>query len=102
MAVKVFIERTVRKGYETYVWDMLRTLRGEALKQRGYLYGETWRSTQDPRTLIAVSTWGTQAHWDMWSVSPFKLKMEERLSPMLARNPRVRIFEEYGGPQNEP
>jgi quinol monooxygenase YgiN len=98
MAVKVLIERTVRQGYEPYVLDMLQTLRGEALRQKGYLYGETWRSLQDPQVIVVVSTWGTRAHWDIWSVTPFRQKMEERLGPMLAGEPRVQVFEEHIGP----
>ena len=41
MAIKVLIERTVKAGREGLVWDVLRDLRGEAVRQRGYLYGET-------------------------------------------------------------
>ena len=44
MAVKVFIERRVKAGYEDSVWALLRDLRSQAVRQRGYLYGETWRS----------------------------------------------------------
>ena len=98
MAVKVLIERTVRKGYDPYVWNMLRALRSEALHQKGYLYGETWRSIQNPRVLVNVSTWGTREHWDVWSATPFKQKMEERLVPMLTKPSRVQVFEEYSGP----
>mgnify|MGYP001570511416 CR=1 FL=1 len=98
MAVKVLIERTVRQGYEPYVLDMLQTLRGEALRQKGYLYGETWRSLQDPQVIAVVSTWGTRAHWEVWSITPYRQKMEERLTLMLDWEPRVQIFEEYSGP----
>ena len=98
MAVKVLIERTIREGYEPYVWDMLRTLRGEALRHRGYLYGETWRSLEDPRVLVIVSVWGTREHWEAWAETTFRQKMEERLSPMLVQPPAVHVFEEYSGP----
>ena len=51
MAIKVLIERTVKAGREELVWDILRDLRGEAVRQRGYLYGETWRSLDNPRVV---------------------------------------------------
>ncbi|MBI2855219.1 MAG: antibiotic biosynthesis monooxygenase [Chloroflexi bacterium] len=98
MTVKVLIERKVREGYEPYVWNMLRTIRSEALRQRGYLYGETWRSLEDPGVLVVISTWGTREHYEFWSMSPFRQKMEERLLPMLAQPPIVHIFEEFSGP----
>ena len=51
LAVKVFIERYVKAGCEEAVWEMLRDLRSQAVLQRGYLYGETWRSLDNPRRL---------------------------------------------------
>ena len=56
MAIKVLIERTVKAGREELVWDILRDLRGEAVRQRGYLYGETWRSLDNPRVFMVSST----------------------------------------------
>ena len=44
MAVKVLIERRVKAGNEETEWEMLRDLRSEALKKRGFLNGETWRT----------------------------------------------------------
>ena len=66
MAIKVLIERTVKAGREELVWDMLRDLRGEAVRQRGYLYGETWRSLDNPKVFMVSSTWGHADYWDNW------------------------------------
>ena len=41
MGVKVVLERTVKAGYENTVWEKLRDLRSQAVRQRGYMYGET-------------------------------------------------------------
>ena len=49
MAIKVLIERKIQAGHEDLVWNMLRKLRSEAVRQKGYLYGETWRSLDNPR-----------------------------------------------------
>ena len=45
----------MKTGYEEIVWEMLRDLKGQALRQRGYLYSETWRSVENPRTFVVVS-----------------------------------------------
>ena len=58
MAIKVLIERRVKAGHEDLVWEMLRDLRGQAVRQKGYLYGETWRSLDNPRIFLVSSTWG--------------------------------------------
>ena len=49
MAVKVHIERSVKADHEDLVWNMLRELRSHAFRQKGCLYGETWRSLDNPR-----------------------------------------------------
>ena len=94
MAVKVFIERWVEAGYEEAVWEMLRDLRGEALRQRGYLYGETWRSLEDPRLFVVVSVWGGREHWERWFDDDFRRKMDSRINQMLRMPSTARIFEE--------
>ena len=94
MAVKVLIERRVRKGYEELVWQMLRDLRGQAVRQKGYLYGETWRSLDDPRLFMVSSTWGCREYWDAWVTDEFRQRMEVRIRPYLRRDVSIRVFEE--------
>ena len=43
MAVKVLIERYVKAGKEKAVQLLLSDLRSQAVRQKGYMYGETWR-----------------------------------------------------------
>ena len=94
MGVKVFLERTVRAGYENTVWEKLRDLRSQAVRQRGYMYGETWRSMDNPRTFVVVSVWGTREHWETWANDGFRRKMDESINPMLRKPCTIRVFEE--------
>ncbi len=94
MAVKVLIERRVKKGYEELVWDMLRDLRGQAVRQKGYLYGETWRSLDDPRVFLVSSTWGCREYWEVWVNDDFRKRMEERIRAYLRKTGTIRVFEE--------
>ena len=94
MAVKVLIERRVRKGCEELVWQMLRDLRGQAVRQKGYLYGETWRSLDDPRVFMVSSTWGHREYWDAWVNDDFRKGVEDRIRPYLRRQVTIRVFEE--------
>ena len=59
MAIKVLIERKVKAGYEVLVCNMLRDLRSQTVRRQGYLYGETWRSLDNPRIFLVSSTWGS-------------------------------------------
>lgn len=94
MAVKVLIERQVRAGYEELVWEMLRDLRGQAVRQRGYLYGETWRSLDNPRIFMVSSTWGSREYWETWVNDDLRRKMEERITQLLRKPETVRLYEE--------
>ena len=94
MAVKVLIERTVKAGYEALVWEMLRDLRGQAVRQKGYLYGETWRSLDNPRIFMVSSTWGSREYWEIWAKDDFRRNMELRISAFLRKSSTVRVYEE--------
>ena len=94
MAVKVFIERWVKAGYEETVWEMLRDLRSRAVRHRGYLYGETWRSLDNPRIFVVVSVWGGREYWESWINDAFRRRMNERIDRMLRKPSTARIFEE--------
>ncbi len=94
MGVKVVLERTVRAGYENTVWEKLRDLRSQAVRARGYMYGETWRSLDNPRTFVVVSAWGTREHWEAWSNDDFRRKMDESINRMLRKPCTIRVFEE--------
>ena len=103
MAVKVLIERLVKAGHEELVWEMLRDLRGQAVRQKGYLYGETWRSLDDPRIFLVSSTWGGREYWETWVNDEFRRKKEERIRPYLRKAGIIRMFEELATlPNNEP
>ena len=94
MAVKVIIERWVRAGQEETVWEMLRDLRSEAVRKRGYLYGETWRSLENPRVFMVISVWGRLEYWECWVNDEFRRKMNERIDRLLRKPSTARIFEE--------
>ena len=94
MAVKVLIERWVKAGHEDRVWDMLRDLRSQALRKRGHLYGETWRSLDNPRVFMVVSVWGTREHWESWVNDEFRWGMDGRINERLRKPSTTRVFEE--------
>ena len=94
MAVKVLIERWVKTGYEHAVWERLRDLRSQAVRQRGYLYGETWRSLDNPTIFMVVSVWGSREHWESWANDEFRQKIDEAINLMLRRPCTIRVFEE--------
>ena len=73
---------------------MLRDLRSQAVRQRGYLYGETWWSLENPRVFVVVSAWGSREHLESWTNDEFRRKMDERINRMLRKPSTARVIEE--------
>ena len=94
MAVKVLIERWFKAGHEDTVWDMLRDFRSQAVRKRGYLYGETWRSLETPRVFMVVSVWGGREYWENWVDDEFRRGMDQRINQFLRKPSTARVFEE--------
>jgi heme-degrading monooxygenase HmoA len=82
------------------VWQMLRDMRAEAVRTKGYLYGETWRQVDKSRVVVVLSVWSSLEHWQKWIDDDYHKKMYERINRMLVRPPRVRILEDATEPIN--
>ena len=79
MAVKVFIKRHIKKGKTDAALELLKEVRGQALKQPGYISGETLVNHYDPRTITVVSTWQTIDDWIRWQESDARSAKEDQL-----------------------
>jgi heme-degrading monooxygenase HmoA len=57
MAVKIIIDRKVKRGRDSDFAKLIRELRGKAISCKGYISGETLRAHDDPNNYIVISTW---------------------------------------------
>ena len=90
--VRVLIERRIRPGAGTEYERTQRELRFEALRDQGYLTGETWRDLDDPQHYVVVSTWRTRSDWDGWARSAARRAVLERLASLVVSE-RITLFE---------
>ena len=95
MAVKVMIERIAKPGLGKKLPSLLRDLRSEAVRQKGYIYGETLRSVDKPDTFLVVSTWSDISAWHRWSMDPLRKRKESTIAALLAETPQVKVYEEH-------
>ena len=94
--IRVMIERRSQPGKEKQLRNLLIELRTEALRQHGYISGETLREADDPANFIVISTWMTLETWKTWQTARQRLAIEEMMEPILAAPRRVRVFiEDY-------
>jgi heme-degrading monooxygenase HmoA len=79
MAVKIFIKRYVKKGKTQEAVELLKDVRSHALKQPGYISGETLINHYDPCNITVVSTWQTIDDWIRWEESDERSAKENQL-----------------------
>jgi len=82
MAVKVFIKRHVKKGKAEDTFALLNAVRRQALKQPGYISGETLVNHYDPCKITVVSTWQTIDDWIQWQESDARASKEDQLESL--------------------
>jgi heme-degrading monooxygenase HmoA len=90
--VRVIIERHCRPGKESELENLLVELRTKAMRQRGYVSGETLRSTEDPSRWLVLSTWLDADLWKIWESSPERDEMDRRIQPLLAGPAEISLF----------
>ena len=83
MAVRVFIKRNVKKGQTQKAVELLKEVRSQALKQAGYISGETLINHYDPCNITVVSTWQSIDDWIRWEESDARSSKEEQLEGLL-------------------
>ncbi len=70
MAVRIIIDRKVKKGKESDFSKMLRELRSKAIPSKGYISGETLRAQGDPQNYVVITTWQSIEEWKAWERTP--------------------------------
>ena len=93
----MLIERYVKAGKEETIQLLLSDLRSQAVRQKGYMYGETWQLQDNPRIFMVASTWGYREHWEAWVNDEFRRGIEDRIRPLLRKPSGIRVFEESNG-----
>lgn len=94
MAIKVVIERTAKPGKSAELEKLLVDLRSLALRQPGYLSGETLVSADDTNSYMVVSVWKNQPEWWRWENTPKRKELAAKIGDLLVSAERVRIFTE--------
>lgn len=93
MAVKVFIKRNVKKDKTEAALELLKEVRGQALKQPGYISGETLVNHYDPCNITVVSTWQTIDDWIRWQESDQRSGKEDQLEGLQEGPTRFEIYD---------
>ena len=83
MLVKVLIKRRVKKGKVVEVFKQLRRIRSEAMKQEGYISGETMIDPDDAQKILVISTWQSIDNWLEWRENDARKSANTQLDDLL-------------------
>ncbi len=92
MAVRIIIDRKVKKGKESDFAKMLRELRSKAIPSQGYISGETLRAQDDPHNYIVITTWQSVGDWKAWEKNPERKKIQAKIEKLMARPTKTKIY----------
>ncbi len=93
MAVKVFIRRYIKEGQIAEAFELLKRFRSGAMKQPGYISGETLVDHYDSRSITIISTWETVDDWIRWQESNARETRELELEDYLEAPTKYEIYD---------
>jgi heme-degrading monooxygenase HmoA len=92
VAVRIIIDRKVKKGKDSEFSELLKQLRSKAVSSKGYISGETLRALSDRHNYIVVSTWQSADDWKNWEKDPERKKVQARIEKILMRPTKTKIY----------
>jgi len=92
MAIKVIIQRKVPEGKQEALVPLLMELRTKAIKQTGYISGETLRNVDDPEDYIVISVWQSADAWKEWVAHPERKAIHEQIDTLLEGQTAYRVY----------
>ena len=94
--VRVVIEHKIKSPeYVDKAIDLIREIRNEAMKQHGFITGETLTNVDDPTNMLVISTWESRDAWDIWDKSGRRVELNPLINKLLAEPYSFRVFEYY-------
>ena len=93
MTVKIIIKRTVIENKAREMISLFRQIRSLAVKQQGYISGETLKSLDRPETFVVISTWDSSAAWEQWLLNKERQKLQEKMDSFLVGKTEYEMFQ---------
>ncbi len=90
--IKVLLERRVRRGNYDKLLGNLNDIRVAALRQPGYIAGETLVKGDDPVDVLVISTWVSEDHWKAWLSSQQRIELDFMINHLLEEDARASVY----------
>lgn len=93
MAIEVQIRRVTRPGINAKaLLPYIIELRSLAVKQPGYISGETLFNLEQPDECLVVSRWTTLEQWQEWNSTSRRAEIDEKMQEFLSTETEYKIY----------
>ncbi|MBC8456645.1 MAG: hypothetical protein H8D67_01455 [Deltaproteobacteria bacterium] len=92
MSIKIVIERRFKEAVVPEFLQIIRDIRIMALRDRGYIGGETVINVDDDREVLVFSTWSSVDDWKTWYDKKEWEELEKKLAPHIEEPVKIRAF----------
>lgn len=96
MAVKILIKRTIGQEVAPVVRPLIVELRAHAMKQQGYISGETLKCLDRPGEYLVISTWQSLDDWQKWLQSQERKILEDKIDSITGRTSEYTAYVQLG------
>ena len=93
MAIGVVIKRVAKPGADAKVLlPPIIELRALAVRQPGYISGETFFHLDRSEECLVISRWTALEHWQQWATEPRRIEIHENISKHLEAKTEYEIY----------
>ena len=93
MAIGVLIKRVTKHGDNAKVLlTHIIELRALAVKQPGYISGETFFNLDHPEECLVIGRWTTIELWQKWYQDPRRIELDKNMEKHLGAKPEYSIY----------
>jgi len=96
MAVKILIKRTIGQQVVPVLRPLIVELRAHAMKQPGYISGETLKCIDRPGEYLVISTWDSLDDWKKWLNSQDRKILEDKIESITGSSAEYATYVQLG------
>ncbi len=84
MAIGILIKRVTKHGVDAKVLlPLIIELRSLAVRQSGYISGETFFNLDRPEECVVIGRWTSLKHWQQFKKNPLRSELIEKIEKHL-------------------
>ena len=93
MAIGVLIKHLTKKGVNAKILlPHIIELRALAVRQPGYISGETFFHSERPEECLVISRWTSLEYWQQWTRDPRRIALYENIKNHLETKTDYNIY----------